>query len=559
MVTTVYKSSSKKQVKYLLDDPNASGVVVENAELLERVLAVEDELDLDFIISIDELAGMELAYEYEGREDIHTLADVHERGESVYDPDEYESWLDEREPEDLCTLIYTSGTTGQPKGVKLTHRNFRSNINQAYARYGARPDKDDDVPAVTEDDVTLSYLPLAHVFERNSGHFMLFGLGACVAYAENPDTLREDFELVGPTVATSVPRVYEKIYDGIREQATESPLKERIFNWAVDVGQSYFEADDPGPVLEAKRRIADRLVFSTVKEGLGGNIKYMYSGGGSLSPELCALYHGMGLPILEGYGLTETSPIVSTNPPEEPKIGTIGVPLIDTEIKVDETIVADGEFPDCEGEVGELLVQGPQVTEGYWNKPGATDEAFFEDEDGRWFRTGDIVHARPDDYIEFKDRAKQLVVLSTGKNVAPAPIEDAFSASEVVEQCMVVGDGHKFIGALVAPNVATLRSLAEKEGIDLPEDVESLCENEWVREQIQAEIDEVNRNFEDYETIKRFELVPEEFTEENGLLTPTMKKKRRNIRSQFEQQLEAIYEDFDADADESSPGAAADD
>jgi long-chain acyl-CoA synthetase len=523
------------------------------------VLAVEDDLELEFIVSIDELAESSVADEYAEREDIYTLADVHDRGETLYDPDEYQSWLDERDPDDLCSLIYTSGTTGQPKGVKLTHRNFRSNVNQGYVRYGHRPDRAEDVPSVTEEDVALSYLPLAHVFERSSGHFMLLGLGACVAYAESPDTLQEDFELVGPSIATSVPRVYERIYDGIREQATESPLKKRIFEWAVDVGQEYHEAADPGAILQAKRRIADKLVFSKVKEGLGGNIKFMYSGGGSLSPKLCALYHGMGLPILEGYGLTETSPVVSSNPPEEPKIGTIGVPVADTEIRVDETIVGDDEFSDCEGQVGELLVQGPQVTEGYWNKPGATEEAFFEDEDGRWFRTGDIVHVRPDDYIEFKDRAKQIIVLSTGKNVAPAPIEDVFSASEIVEQCMVVGDGRKFIGALIVPNADALRSRAQEEEIDLPEGFEALCDHEWIHEQIQAKVDRANQEFENYETIKQFELVPKEFTEENGLLTPTMKKKRRTIVSQFEEQVEAIYEDVDAESQDSSPGAAAGD
>jgi long-chain acyl-CoA synthetase len=529
-------------VQYLLDDPGACGVILENAKLLERVLAVEDDLELDFIVSMDELEGTSVADSYEDREDIYTLADVHELGAREYEPEAYEMWLDEREPSDLCSLIYTSGTTGRPKGVKLTHRNFRSNVNQVYARFGPRADKAGSVPAIDNTDVTLSYLPLAHVFERTSGHFMIFGAGACVSYAEHPDTLREDFQLVEPTTATSVPRVYEKIYDSIREQATESNLKERIFNWATDVGREYHETEDPGVGLQAKYRIADRLVFSTVKEGLGGNIKFLFSGGGSLSPELCSLYHGMGIPVLEGYGLTETAPVVTTNPAEEPKIGTIGYPVVQTETKVDDSVVGEDEFQDCEGEVGELLVQGPQVMEGYWNKPGETAETFLEDEDGKWLRTGDIVHLRPDGYIAFKDRAKQLIVLSTGKNVAPGPIEDAFSASEVVEQCMVVGDGRKFIGALIVPNIDTIVSRAEEESIELPEEVDEIADTPWARDQIQTEVDRVNERFEDYERIKQFELVTMEFTEDNGLLTPTMKKKRRNILSEFESEFEAIYE-----------------
>ncbi len=554
VVTTVYTGSSPHQAQYLLDDPGAEGVVVENEELLDRVISVEDELDLEFIVVMDTYDRDDDAYD---RDDIYTLAEVHDRGAEIFDPDEYEGWLDERSVDDLASLIYTSGTTGQPKGVQLTHANFRSNVNQVYTRYGPRPDKG-DTPVIDEHTTTVSFLPLAHVFERLAGHFLMFGVGACVAYAESSDTIQEDFDLVGPSTATSVPRVYEKMYDAIREQAQESDLKARIFDWATDIGQQYHEADDPGVVLEAKRTVADKLVFSTVKDALGGNIDFFISGGGSLSSELCALYHGMGLPIMEGYGLTETSPVVAVNPPEEPKVGTIGPPVVDAEVHIDDSLVGPGEFSDLPGEVGELLVRGPNVTEGYWQKPEATESAFTElegeqasadggeiteDGSGRWFRTGDIVHQRPDDYIEFKERAKQIMVLSTGKNVAPGPIEDAFASSEVVEQCMVVGDSRKFVSALIAPNVDGLRSWAEEEGIDLPESRTALIEDDRVRERIEAEVEEINERFESYETIKKFRLVPEEFTEDEDLMTPTMKKKRRNILEHFEDRIEDMYED----------------
>jgi long-chain acyl-CoA synthetase len=546
VVTTVYSSSSEDQVRYLLSDPGANGVVVENGDHLERVLAVEDDLDLEFVVSFDELDG-DLASTYEHREDVYTLADVHDIGAEAFDEATYEEWLGEREPDDLCSLIYTSGTTGQPKGVQLTHRNFRENVNQVLSRFGPREDKG-DLPVLDEESRVVSYLPLAHVFERTSGHFVNFTAGVSVAYAEDPETLQEDFGLVKPTAATSVPRVYEKIYDAIREQASESGLKQRIFEWATGVGRQYQAADDPGPILRAKQGLADRLVFAQVKEALGGNIDFLFSGGGSLSPELSELYHGMGLPILEGYGLTETSPVVTTNPVEDPKIGTIGPPMRDVEVKVDESAAGPMDFPDCEGEVGELLVQGPNVTQGYWNLPEATEEAFVEDEDGRWFRTGDIMHIRPDGYLEFKERVKQLLVLSTGKNVAPAPIEDAFAASEIVEQAMVVGDGRKFISALVVPNFGHIESWAESEGIDLPEDPEAICEDERVVEYVQEEVDRVNEDFESHETIKKFRLVPLEFTEDNDLLTPTMKKKRRNILDYFEAKIEEMYAEEDVEA-----------
>ncbi|MDS0299914.1 long-chain fatty acid--CoA ligase [Halogeometricum sp. S1BR25-6] len=542
VVTTVYTSSSERQVEYLLSDPEASGVVVENADLLRRVFAVEDELDLEFIVLLDDPAdGSGMGGAVRDRSDVYTLGEVHETGAASFDADAYESWVDGRDPADLASLIYTSGTTGRPKGVKLTHRNFRANVNQCYKRFGPRPDKDDDVPVISTGSTTLSFLPLAHVFERLAGHFLMFAAGACVAYAESPDTLREDFQLVEPTTGTSVPRVYEKLYDAIRTQASESGAKRRIFEWAVDVGREYHEADAPGVLLTAKHRVADRLVFEQVREALGGHIDFFISGGGSLSPDLCALYHGMGLPILEGYGLTETSPVIAVNPPEEPKIGTIGPPVTDVEVKLDDTVV--GEVTgDAGGEVGELLVKGPNVTEGYWNRPEETEAAFTEE---GWFRTGDVVELRPDGYVAFRERAKQILVLSTGKNVAPGPIEDAFASSDVVEQCMVLGDGRKFVSALVVPNVEGIREWADREGYDLPDDLRSLCRDDRVDDRIQSEVDAVNERFEPYEQIKQFRLVPEEFTEHNDLMTPTMKKKRRNILDRYADQVDMLY---DADA-----------
>ena len=544
VVTTVYKSSSPEQVRYLLDDPGATGVVVENQKLLERVLSVSEFLDLRFIIVMDEVDD-----EHAEKEGVYTLADVYEQGAKRFDEAEYQSWIDERDVEDLASLVYTSGTTGQPKGVKLSHRNIRSNVNQLRKRYGPRADKGFDTAVIDEESKSVSYLPLAHIFERTTGHFLMFATGASVGYAESPETLKQDFQAVKPSAATSVPRVYEKIYDAIREEASESDFKERIFEWATGVSRTYYRADKPGYGLRAKLWLADKLVFSDVKEALGGNVEYLSSGGGTLSEELCTLYHGMGLPIYEGYGLTEAAPVVSSNPSEEPKIGTIGPTLPGVDVKVDKTVVPEEEFGETLGDVGELLVRGPNVTEGYWNKPEETEEAFHEDEDGRWFRTGDIVQQRPDDYLVFRERAKQILVLSTGKNVAPAPIEDAFAASDVIQQVMVIGDGRKFVSALVAPDFETLRAAAEDEGVDVASTPEEMCDADRVREVIEREIEAVNERFEPHEQIKEFRLVTEEFTEGNGLLTPTMKKKRRNILDRFADEVEVIYGTEDGDTD----------
>jgi len=529
VVTTVYPSSSERQVTHLLGDSGAMGVVVENEELAQRVLSVEDDLDTEWVVVMDD-HGIE-------RDDVHTLADVYDRGSEVFDGDEYESWLDARSPTDLASLIYTSGTTGKPKGVELTHANFRANVNQCRKRFGPRPDKG-DLPVIDETSRLVSYLPLSHVFERLAGHFLMFGSGAHVCYAESPDTLQEDMTLVEPTTGTSVPRVYEKLYDAVRDQASGSSARERIFEWAVDVARDHHDADDPGLLLSAKHALADRIVYSQVREALGGEIDYFISGGGSLDPGLAKVFHGMGLPMLEGYGLTETSPVISVNPPEAPKVGTIGSPVVDTDVRIDESVAAPEQRERADGTAGELLVKGPQVFSGYWNLSEATEESFTDE---GYFRTGDVVDLRSDGYIEFLERAKQILTLSTGKNVAPGPIEDAFAQSPLVSQCMVIGDDRKFVSALVVPNVEHVRKWGENETVDLPESDDALCRDDRVRDRIQREIDQVNEGFEDYETIKTFRLVPEEFTEENDMLTPTMKKKRRNILAKYGDLVDEMY------------------
>ncbi|MEF8906397.1 MAG: long-chain fatty acid--CoA ligase [Haloarculaceae archaeon] len=530
VVTTVYTESSSAQLRYLLEDPGAKVAIVENEGLLETLLEVEDSLDLEHIVLIDEPAGTD------DREDIHTLGAVYERGAAAYDAEAYRGWLDERDPEDLASLVYTSGTTGDPKGVKLSHHNFRTNVRQVHRRFCPRPDKEPGMPTLDEETRAVSFLPLAHVFERLSGHFALFSVGASVGYAEDPDTLTEDFPKLAPTTAGSVPRVYERIYEGIREQASESDAKARIFEWAAGVARRYADADSPGPLLRLKHGIADRLVYSTVRERLGGNIEFLVSGGGSLSPDLIRLFLGMGITVVEGYGLTETSPVVSTNPLEDIRPGTLGPPVVGVETRIDESVVPQEEF-EAAGQVGELLVRGDNVTEGYWQNPGATEEAFDDD----WFRTGDIVAESPDGYLTFRERLKQLLVLSTGKNVAPGPIEDRFATSERIDQIMLVGDGRKYVAALIVPNFGRLREWAAEEGISLPEDDEAVCEDDRAREWVREGLAEVNADLSPHESVERFELVTEEWTAENGMLTPSMKKVRRRITDAYEEKVERLY------------------
>ena len=527
IVTTVYTESSPEQVQYLLDDPDAEGIVVENGELLERVLEVEDDLDLEFIVVMDEIDGVE------DRDDIYALSDVHELGVESFDLDTYESWIDDREYDDLASLIYTSGTTGQPKGVRLTHKNFRSNLNALRKRFAPRSDREPGGPSLDETDRVLSFLPLAHVFERVSGHFLIFGTGATVAYAESTDTVGDDISRVRPTTASSVPRVYERIYDSLREEAPDP-----VFERAVPIARAWSTTDDPGIGLRVKYAIMDRLVYSSVREKLGGNIEFFISGGGSLSKRLAQLFDGMGIPILEGYGLTETSPVVSVNPPEDFRAGTLGPPLSNVEVRLDESIVSEEQKAAADGPIGELHVRGPNVTAGYWNRPEATENAFTED---GWFRTGDIIEQDDDSYLIYHDRIKQVIVLDTGKNVAPQPIEDEFATSDRIDQAMVVGDNRKFVAALFVPNFDAIRQWAEREGIDLPADKESICADERVREHVRAEVEAVNETLSEHERIKEFRLVPHEWSAENDLLTPSMKIKRRNVRDYFDAQIRDIY------------------
>jgi long-chain acyl-CoA synthetase len=541
VVTTVYKSSSPGQVQYLLDDPGATGVVVENGELVDRVIEVIDSLEVRFIISIDGLDDR-----HADREGVYSLGEVYEQGDERLDGERFDAMLEELAVDDLASLIYTSGTTGKPKGVKLTHRNLRTNVNQSYLRV-APHEKNSGKHVFDDEDLLLSYLPLAHVFERTVGHFIPFNVGATVAYAESADTLTEDFAAVQPTAATSVPRVYEKIYDGIREEAREREVAgmevgERIFEWAADVARKYQKDPRPSTGLRVRHWLADRLVYSDVKEGLGGNIELLLSGGGTLSPELARLYRGMNLPLHEGYGLTEAAPVLTNNPRGHTQVGTLGVPLEGVDVRLDESVAPEGQFDDATGKFGELQMKGPNVTDGYWRMPEKNESAFTDD---GYFRTGDIVQRRPDGYLVFRERSKQIIVLSTGKNVAPSPIEDAFTDSDVVDQVMVIGDGEKFTAALIVPDFERVRAAARKQGVEVPDDPEEMCGDENVRAAVQNEVDAVNARFESHETIKQFRLVPEEWTEENDMLTPSQKKKRPDILEAYADEVEDVYSESD--------------
>ncbi|MFD1642455.1 AMP-dependent synthetase/ligase [Halohasta litorea] len=550
VVTAAYPSASDDRLESLLTDSGPTGIVVENAALLKRVLAVDPAVDPAFIAVMDSLPdGSGMAAAARDRDDIYPLGTVYQRGAAAFDSDSWTEWLDARRPDDLASIIYTSGTTGEPKGVRLTHDNFCANAEGMLRRLGSRSDRPAAVPSLDHTSRQLSVLPLAHVFERLVGSYLPIAAGATIAYAESPETLGEDFRLVSPTCSTAVPRLYERLVESFEREASGSPVSERLFKWAVDVAERFHRAESPGRRLRVAHGIADRLVYSSIRSALGGEIELFISGGDSLSAELCATFHGMGLPIVEGYGLTETAPVVSVNPPEDPRVGTIGPPLSNVETRLDTTVgLDDGKLQSADSatELGELLVRGPNVTDGYWNRPESTEAAFVsssgDDGDREWFRTGDLVGQGPDGYLTFRGRRKQLLVLSTGHNVVPGPIEESISESPLVEQCLLVGDGRPAVGALVVPEFEAVQQWADRKGIEPPNQRDRLVDDERLLDRIAAAVEQATEGVEPYERIERVALVAEPFSIDNGQLTPTLKKKRRAIAEQYADRIDQLYE-----------------
>ncbi len=421
-------------------------------------------------------------------------------------------------PDQLATIIYTSGTTGEPKGVMLTHSNLSSNEadSSLHLHYG---------PA----DVALSFLPLAHVYERIMGYHYLFG-GVTIAYVENMDQVAAALLEVRPTVGAAVPRFFEKIYANMMAKGHQATgWKRSLFDWSMRVAHEAtpWRAYHRPASWRVKLawRFADKLVYSRVRAGLGGRIRAYSSGGAPLARELAEFFWVLGVPIYQGYGLTETSPVVSTNYDALNKVGSVGKPIANVEVRI-----ADD---------GEILVRGPNVMRGYYAKPLETRETL--DEDG-WLRTGDIGYVDEDGYLYVTDRKKDLIKTAAGKFVAPQPIENTLKTSPFILNAAVVGDKRKFISALIVPNFPQVENKARAAGLSFSGHAE-LAAHPWVRELIGDEIHRLTAHLANYENIKRFALLPEDFTFDNGSLTYTMKLKRRVLDQRYHDLIERLYSD----------------
>jgi len=502
----IYATLTGEQIAALVADAGCRIAVVSTRQQFDKLNAVRDKTLIEHIVMMDHGAP-------NGAVAFSDLIRDADRHGSERDP-VFDALACSVEPKDLATLIYTSGTTGEPKGVALTHGNIASNQNFAPIDFH-----------FDSSDALISFLPLSHVTAR-ALDYVMYTYGVQVAYCSKFDKLPDAMRQIRPTVFVGVPRVFEKIREEVERRAGQSPITKRLLAWALGVGQKFgdtvYAGRRPSSVLW---KLADKLAYSKVREAFGGRVKVFVSGGAPLGIDTVKWFASVGIALWEGYGLTETSPLIALNTPVRQRMGAAGMPMKNIEIKL--------------AEDGELLVRGPSVCHGYWEKPEATAEAF--DAEG-WFRTGDIARIDADGFIFITDRKKELLKTSGGKLVAPQPIENKLQNNFLVAHSALVGDRHKFVSVLIAPNFSALEEWAAQHGVQVGSRAELVADSRVLA--LYAEIvREVNSKLANFETLKRFRLVADEWTQESGELTPSMKLKRRAITSRYAALIDAIYED----------------
>ncbi|MCS7014144.1 MAG: long-chain fatty acid--CoA ligase [Chloroherpetonaceae bacterium] len=503
----LYPSLPPNQIAYILQNSEAKAIVVSTGLQLGKIRKIRQEVpSLTHVISmnpIDNKGDSEVELD-EAKQIGQRLA-----AQSPLKPEP----IDE---EDIATLIYTSGTTGLPKGVMLTHRNICENIKSSVACL-----------PVDQNDRALSFLPLCHSYERTAGYYVMFACGVQIYYAESIDTVSLNITEAKPTIVITVPRLFERIKSSLFKNVDAGPAaRKKLFYWAIGVGQKAFKAKQAGrisPLLAVQYKLADKLVFSKIREKFGGCIRYFVSGGAALPKETGEFFAAMGITILEGFGLTETSPVTHVNRIEKVKFGTVGPPIKNVEQKI---------APD-----GEILIRGPNVMKGYWRDEAATREAIEPD---GWLHTGDIGEIDEDGYLKITDRKKHIIVNSGGKNIAPLPIENMIQNSPFVDQVVVLGEKRPFLTAVIVPNFDALRNFAEKNHIQF-ENNKDLIQKAEIRKIFEEHLRNISRELASHEKVRRFILAPEPFTIEAGEMTPTLKIKRKVVEEKFKAELEEIY------------------
>jgi long-chain acyl-CoA synthetase len=510
----LYPNLPPEQAAYILRDAGAVLIFVSDASQAAKIAEVRGKCPtLKHVVTFAAAphAGADL-----------TLAEMEAKGTAA-DNDaraaDYRTRALNVLPNDVATLIYTSGTTGEPKGVMLTHDNLYSNVMASAVQ----------IPFFAGRDTCLSFLPLSHIFERMAGHYLMFHVGCSIAYAESIDTVPADMQTVRPTLVLSVPRLYEKMYARVLENALAgSAIKHRIFHWARHVASRWADVKlaggEPKGVLALQYRVAQKLVFSKLKARTGERLRYFVSGGAPLAPEINKFFYAAGLVILEGYGLTETSPVIAVNTPSAFRIGTVGKPLPGVEV----SIATDGE----------ILTRGPHVMKGYYNKPDATREAI--DSEG-WFHTGDIGELH-DGFLSITDRKKDIIVTAGGKKIAPQPIEGTIKTNKFVSQAVMIGDKRKFPVVLIVPNWDQLEKFARESDLGWTERAQLLA-MPAIKAKMEHEVFGQLPGLARFEMPKKIALLEHDFTIERGELTPTLKVKRRVIDNSYKSVIDELYSD----------------
>jgi long-chain acyl-CoA synthetase len=510
----IYPTQPPHQVEYILRESQPKLLFVSTARQLRRVDGALSKFPDLRIIPFQSIADSESLISFDS---------IEEEGArlAVEQPDLYEAISSDVHASDLASIIYTSGTTGEPKGVMLTHSNVIFNALASGSFLDIEPDG-----------VMLSFLPLSHVFERMVLYLCLHR-GVQINYATGIETVAADIQDVRPTLMSTVPRLLEKIYGRIQKKAADGGrLEKRIFDWSQKVARRSAQLstmDEPlPPLLQLQRDIADRLVFSRLREAVGGRIRRMVSGGAALSTDLAMVFTGAGIPVLQGYGLTETSPVIAVNTLDHNRFGSVGRPLPGLETRI--------------AEDGEILTRGPHVFQGYFNKPEETAAAFTNESSKgeRWFKTGDIGVFDTEGFLFITDRKKDLIKTSGGKYVAPQMIEGMITQSRFVEQAVIIGDKRKYVSALIVPDFETLRAWAKEQGFPTS-DRHELIADRRVADVIKADVNRLTRELADYEKVKRIGLLAEEFTIDGGELTPTLKVRRRVVEEKYGELIESLY------------------
>ncbi|MGC2238838.1 MAG: long-chain fatty acid--CoA ligase [Pyrinomonadaceae bacterium] len=509
----IYTTLAPNSICYIIKDSGTKVFFLQDKETFERIREILPEC-----LSLEKLVFFDFAET--GAENAISLRELESAGERLKaeNPDLIKDLTKAIQPNDVATLIYTSGTTGEPKGVMLSHTNLISNVIDAGEKY-----------TFSERDKPLSVLPLSHVFER-TGMYLYILNGMSVYYAESIEKVADNLQELKPTIFVGVPRIFEKVYAKAKLKAGQSSaLKEKIFDWAIDVGKDFALRREKKQAisrwLATKHSIADKLVFSKLREFFGGRLRFCITGGAALSNDIWLIFTGAGISIMQGYGLTETSPVITSNNPIDARLGSVGKPIRNVEIR----IAADGE----------IEATGPNVMLGYYNKPEATRDAFTTD---GWFKTGDIGQIDDDGFLKITDRKKELFKTSGGKYIAPSPIEQLIKSSRFVSQVVLVGNEKKFPAALVVPNFEQLASYAKLKNLDLktPKD---FCESPRIVNLFEREVEKTTKDLAQYEKVKKLALLEKELTVEGGELTPTLKVKRRIVDEKYRAIIEKIYDD----------------